>query len=553
MRCYFPRSVSVWVSLMAIAIPLAGAHAQGFDDSYEVSVGDLNGDGRSDLYIKRPRRLIGFVGTQPAIPIMESAEVPDFVLQSDGGESFTIIASLSGPQLDQVKRWPAAGVELTFRDVDVDGRVDLETFGMAGALPGAVDQIVYAEAPRQPPTRLTPLNAKFQRYHADLTQWTLNPNYFTQSDFKRVTGAEPARRLWFGSVTSASNLSLVALVANLCSQASPNNECAVSSRPPSPCVRSVNLLGPNGEVIGSDVRDVCGDPLHVYVYVPGELRFVVDQSATDADARGTAEILEHFRQTCSPLNLDAENRIGQALRFIFGPGLRPLSNLTQNSIKHPAYPGDELFDPQGPTFHHYDVRTQVCNTGDLNCNVGVISNFLLRRFSYPSFQLRPVVTQVDNVETRIAFITAPLLTEKPLSYVLPAGPIRQRRLLSGYAEGAIQNITERNHLVFPGLIARKIFTNKKGLEVFTHGVGLNQAFCIPRVPGSPTNILIAYFNDRFGPKAFKQLDREMVKFYQTFMTVGAPPADPPPANATVSLPVAARTPQSSLDPRQGGD
>jgi hypothetical protein len=301
---------------------------------------------------------------------------------------------------------------------------------------------------------------------------------------------------------------------------------------------TVDRLGPNGESLGTDTVDVCGDPFHIYVYVVGQVSLTPDTSATDSDARGTAEILEGFNRNCDAVDPVTDRKVGDILRRIYGTTIKPITNLTNNSIAHAPVAGDELFDPLESTFHHYDVRTQVCDSGDPSCTVDVIDAEVLRRFTYPSFQLQPTFTAIDNVETRLAYITLPFLTDASGSYVLPAGPIKQRRLVDpGFLQGGSQNITQSSHLVFPGLITRKARLNSRGVEVFTHGLGLNRAFCTPRGQLTILNGIIAYSNDRLGPKAFRQLDREMIKYYRRRFLSGSIPTQP---NVGVNLPLGTR-------------
>jgi hypothetical protein len=492
------------------SVPIPTPTVGDLDTPYRAFSGDLNGDGLVDLYLaQRPQNVAVDGSVPPGSPLL----IPDVVLQNTGSGSFSLLTP-NAQQLAQLATWPASSVELTLRDVDLDGREDLETFGMNDAINGAFDQIVYAQNVGQAPSRISSMNAKFLRYHNDLVQWMQNPRYFRDTTFLRVVGIEPARKAWIGSVTNAGSLALVGLIANWCSNAFPNNVCGVSSQPPPDCIRTVDILGPNGEFLGTDTVNVCSDPFHVYVYVPGEVSLVTDTSATDADARETAEILDGFNANCDAVDVEGNRRIGDILRFIYGENFNPFSNGTNNSFTHRYTPGDELFDPAELTYHHYDVRSQICEFSDPNCNLDLVNAEVFRRFTYPSFQLKPEITAVDNIEERIAYITAPGFTDVSLSYILRAGPIKQRRLLSPGFEGAVQNITQSNHLVFPGLITRQVRPNAIGLEVFTHGVGLNRAFCFASLNFRPFHILIAYSNDRYGEKAFRQLDRVAARYYR---------------------------------------
>jgi hypothetical protein len=82
--------------------------------------------------------------------------------------------------------------------------------------------------------------------------------------------------------------------------------------------------------------------------------------------------------------------------------------------------------------------------------------------------------------------------------------------------GAVQNVTDANHLSYPGTISRYVSQNAAGIKIFTHGIGVNKAIsCSSPLPLlRQFQTLLGFANDTSGPKAFKQLDKEMIKYYR---------------------------------------
>jgi hypothetical protein len=72
-----------------------------------------------------------------------------------------------------------------------------------------------------------------------------------------------------------------------------------------------------------------------------------------------------------------------------------------------------------------------------------------------------------------------------------------------------------DHLVYPGTITRLVRQQGPFFEVVTHGIGINRAFCTLYSPKIPVQVIVAWTNDVFGAEAFKTLDREMKKFYDS--------------------------------------
>src|SRR6185295_5897947 len=114
------RGVAAITGLLGFALQ---ASAAGFDSSYNVFSGDLNGDGRTDLYVSSSRVVVIPVDD---IPIVVGPPVRSFVLQNRGDGSFDLISNLTAAQRSTVAAWPPADVGMSVRDIDMDSHPDLD-------------------------------------------------------------------------------------------------------------------------------------------------------------------------------------------------------------------------------------------------------------------------------------------------------------------------------------------------------------------------------------------------------------------------------------------
>lgn len=514
---------------------LTEASAAGFDESYIVYQGDINSDQRTDLYI-RSTRVISI--PLDDIPIVIGPPVQAFVLQNNGDGSFSLISSLSSSQRAAVAQWPVSDVSASTRDIDADGHGDLDLISMSAAAPGARDHIVFGSsvwgtAPRQVFTK----SNKYVRFYNDLLGAIYNPNYFQSNVPYRVTSAEPANRVYFGSVIHAGDSVSTFRELGNCSASFGSNRCYLSPVDPAPCVRSVVVKDANGLVVGSGNVDVCPSYVHIFVYVPGTVAVSPDYSVYDEQARESKEILDRLQDDCSLFTPSSDTqRLDQIMAIVYGSPIGIGDGYFPNSTAHPPAPGDELFDRRDPTFHHYDVKTKVCSVGQPNCDLIATNSYSykgLRAFTYPSYKLQETYTAVDGSPVSVYVpLTGPFQLDNPDAYTMYFGTITQRFVGSGYWKDAVQNVTTPSHTVYPGTIARKMYQEGNFIYVKTHGMGVNKTWCIPEVPFPlPTisavpavRMIIAASNDNFGAKTFATLDRQMLKAFR--LQNGHPNAQP---------------------------
>lgn len=114
---------------------------------------------------------------------------------------------------------------------------------------------------------------------------------------------------------------------------------------------------------------------------------------------------------------------------------------------------------------------------------------------------------VDQSERRMAEIWLDMSQQHPS---LQADLLEFR----GYWQGAIQSITQSNHMVYPGTISRTVISERGRLAIFTHGIGINRFRCTTGFVGrfvAPGQLFGGLVNDYYGKKAFEALDTQLKK------------------------------------------
>src|SRR5688572_23734461 len=99
----------------------ATASAVGFDDRYTVRTGDLNNDGRTDLYLKHNPRMAMIPLDDLIVPIPLPGDVGEFVLQQNAAGNFDLVSTLGQAANDAIKQWAVqTAIEIVLKDFNVD-------------------------------------------------------------------------------------------------------------------------------------------------------------------------------------------------------------------------------------------------------------------------------------------------------------------------------------------------------------------------------------------------------------------------------------------------
>jgi hypothetical protein len=522
------RKLAAWGVVALILsqwMVIGSAHAAGYDSSYEVYRGDFNGDGRGDLYVASTRGPI--VIPVDDLPIVIPQPVKNVVLQSNADGTFTMISSFTPAQKSALASWPRASVEVALRDIDQDGAGDIQLSQLGSVVPGAMAQILLAERRgNAAPKKLIARTGKFNAFHNDLISVMRDHNFFESNAPLRVKSTpEPISRQYYGSIIRAGSSVSTLFVVSRCTLAYPGGRCYLTPVPPSQCQQTGSQFNDRNEYIGEGTRNVCSDYVHVFVYVPNSVQLERDYTVFDPDAREAWDIIESLLDGCliwTPGNQLA--RLNDIATTIFGTPIGQLQVLDNwmHGLTHPPAPGDNLFDTSDPTFHHYDVKTDICTTDQVNCNVTGV-DALAWFYSHPSFRIEPLKAQPDTGLQKMAYIPWwPGNVDDPTAYTKELGPITQRLAQTGHWAGAIQNITTPQHYMYPGTITRKIFQEGNQIRVRTHGIGVNRSLCLAPPPGSfadpavqAMRLFMAGMNAAYGDDAFRTVDRVLVKRWRT--------------------------------------
>lgn len=134
------------------------------DEGYETLTGDLNGDGRIDLYL-RPQS-----GASPQA-------APAFALvQQPSGGTFTLQTDLSTLN---PSAFGLVNISLKYFDFNVDGVRDLYLRNLSSAVSGALDTFVFFEgAPSRRPGSVKARDAALETFFRDLRGFIDNREYF---------------------------------------------------------------------------------------------------------------------------------------------------------------------------------------------------------------------------------------------------------------------------------------------------------------------------------------------------------------------------------------
>ena len=136
--------------------------------NYAARRGDLNFDGRQDLFIDRTSG--GSYG---------NGVIDRLILQQSSNGTFTAVVP-SASQASGASTWTPVSVEIEVKDANLDGFVDLVLRELASAIPGALGQIIFSSGQQSNPSPagLVAITPEFSKFVKEVDSFAQDPNYF---------------------------------------------------------------------------------------------------------------------------------------------------------------------------------------------------------------------------------------------------------------------------------------------------------------------------------------------------------------------------------------
>jgi hypothetical protein len=136
---------------------------------YQTRAGDINSDGKTDLFVKRTSGGVSGNG------VLESI----ILLQYASGSGFSLLVP-NASQTSTASGWPLSSATPVIMDFNVDGYVDVEVKGVAAATGVLNDQIVYS--PGVPlssqPLGIRGVDGYLKKFVGNMLDYWVDPDYF---------------------------------------------------------------------------------------------------------------------------------------------------------------------------------------------------------------------------------------------------------------------------------------------------------------------------------------------------------------------------------------
>lgn len=138
---------------------------------YEVKQGDVNGDGRTDLFVRKTAGGDPFNGT-----------IERVILEQSPNGSFSTRVPTSGQSIT-ASQWPVSKAKVFVRDINVDGYVDVTLTNVSAAVGGEPNQIVYApgRVGASEPQGLRAIDDSVIRFAENSLDYFADANYFVDN------------------------------------------------------------------------------------------------------------------------------------------------------------------------------------------------------------------------------------------------------------------------------------------------------------------------------------------------------------------------------------
>jgi hypothetical protein len=147
---------------------------------FQIRSGDLNSDGKKDIYVKRTS------GGNANNGVIDKT-----ILTQNTDGDFDVVKNPTSGQFSAAGGWPiASAVDAVVNDFNVDGRVDVLLKDLDSTVSNVDDQILFSSGEffKGLAQAATSMDFEFEKFFRDTYNWILDPNYFAQA----ITASLPA-------------------------------------------------------------------------------------------------------------------------------------------------------------------------------------------------------------------------------------------------------------------------------------------------------------------------------------------------------------------------
>lgn len=164
---YYWNSPETHVSVLGGPVPTPDSVATQSRYTYETRSGDIDGNGYSDVFVRRTSGGAAGNGT-----------IDTVILQSLGNGSFSHVVP-SAYQASIAQGWPILATELVLKDFNLDGFLDIVLKDLGNAIGGAFGQVIVASGTASlAPQRVVPMDAKYTKFGNEFGNFVENPNWY---------------------------------------------------------------------------------------------------------------------------------------------------------------------------------------------------------------------------------------------------------------------------------------------------------------------------------------------------------------------------------------
>ena len=457
------------ITLMVLLIFCAAARTQageymGFDPRYTPRTGDLNGDGRQDVYLDYNPKVIPVMMDDLVIPVPLRETLSDFVLLQNANGEFTK-APVSSSQRNILKQWlKQEAIELLYGDYNSDGILDVIIKKIASAIPGVRDVIAFGPDNKGDlPSFIRNADGTFMSFIKDVAGWNEDPeNYYDAGWYWTCVPGYAWVQVVHWTAEGYPYYTVELMYVDVCGWAfNPTNYSI-------PAIQYLNAMfqptedgsieagSTNAQVIADILQNILGVPFGRGILnsqqpgaPPGPRPYVPEACQNPGST-------EDFQFCATHLLMRLLTKIGREV----------------------VAEGFDCFDDFGfDQSHHYELQNAVCTVGAPRCTVAEVyqNESLVHPVVGYWDQMQPIYNVAQgrwNPPAPLGFAAMNCTTDVPEACdklgMFEGGPIMFTVDPSVYWH---RNDTLPGHVFHPGSINRSVFQSGNQVKIYTIGEG----------------------------------------------------------------------------------